>query len=69
MTVEEHNIRSGLGSAVAKVLADNRLATKFKRHGVPNEYVPVGPPLALYAHYQLDAPGITEVADAFMNSA
>jgi transketolase len=29
--------------------------------------VPVGPPAALYAHYQLDAPGITEVAEAFVN--
>lgn len=69
MTVEEHNVRGGLGSAVAEVLADHRLAVKFKRHGVPNEYVPVGPPLALYAHYQLDAPGITEVAEAFVNGA
>ena len=69
MTVEEHNVRGGLGSAVAEVLADNRLAVKFKRHGVPNEYVPVGPPTSLYAHYQLDAPGITEVAEAFVNGA
>ena len=69
MTVEEHNIRGGLGSAVAEVLADHRLAVKFKRHGVPNEYVPVGPPTALYAHYKLDAPGITEVAEAFVNGA
>jgi transketolase len=67
MTVEEHNIRGGLGSAVSEVLADHRLAVKFKRHGVPNEYVPVGPPLALYGHYKLDADGIVEVAEEFVN--
>jgi transketolase len=61
LTVEEHNVTGGLGGAVAEVLADAGLGVRFKRHGVPNEYVPVGPPLALYAHYRLDAPGIAAV--------
>lgn len=68
MTVEEHNIRGGLGSAVAEVIADHGRAVKFKRHGVANEFVAVGPPLALYAYYKLDAPGIAEVAEAFMGA-
>jgi transketolase len=58
ITVEEHNIIGGLGSAVAEVLADHRSGAAFLRHGISDEYVLIGPPAALYAHYQLDAPGI-----------
>jgi len=61
LTVEEHNVTGGLGSAVADVLVDcDRVP--FRKHGVPDEFVPVGPPAALYAHYRLDAPGIAAVA-------
>ena len=62
LTVEEHNITGGLGSAVAEVLADAGVATRFRRHGVPDEHVLLGPPAALYAHYRLDAAGIEAVA-------
>jgi transketolase len=61
LTVEEHNITGGLGSAVAEVLVDLP-RVPFRRHGVPDEFAPVGPPAALYAHYRLDAPGIAAVA-------
>ncbi len=61
VTVEEANRTGGLGSAVAEVLADNRLAINFTRHGVPDEHVLIGPPAALYAHYRLDAAGIESV--------
>lgn len=61
LTVEEHNITGGLGSAVAECLLDlPRIA--FRKHGVPDKYVEVGPPASLYAHYRLDAPGVREVA-------
>src|SRR5262249_29858188 len=66
LTVEEHNVTGGLGGAVAEVLADAGLGCRFKRHGVPDEYVPVGPPLALYAHYRLDGPGIAAVAKSHL---
>ena len=48
------------------VLADAGIGCRFKRHGVSDEYVPIGPPLALYAHCQLDGSGITAVAKAFL---
>jgi transketolase len=66
LTVEEHNVTGGLGGAVAEVLADAGIGCHFRRHGVPDEYVPVGPPLALYAHYRLDGPGIAAVAKSFL---
>ena len=62
LTVEEHNITGGLGSAVAETLADAGVAAKLYRHGVPDEHVLLGPPAALYAHYRLDAAGIEERA-------
>ncbi|MGH6927139.1 MAG: transketolase family protein, partial [Dongiaceae bacterium] len=61
LTVEEHNVTGGLGSAVADVLVDCE-RVPFRKHGVPDEFVPVGPPAALYAHYRLDAAGISDVA-------
>ena len=68
MTVEEHNITGGLGSAVAEVLvAEERVP--FLRHGIPDEFVPVGPPAALYAHYKLDAAGIAKKAKSFLATA
>ena len=62
LTVEEHNITGGLGSAVAETLADAGLAVRLLRHGVPDQHVLLGPPAALYAHYRLDAPGIEATA-------
>lgn len=62
LTVEEANVTGGLGSAVAECLLDAGLAPRFRRHGVPDEHVPVGPPAALYAHYRLDGAGIVAVA-------
>ncbi len=38
ITLEEHNIIGGLGSAVAEVIAESGKAVKFKRVGVPDEY-------------------------------
>jgi transketolase len=61
LTVEEHNVTGGLGSAVAEVLADAGAHCRFRRHGLPDEYALIGPPLALYAHYGLDAVGIARI--------
>jgi transketolase len=62
ITVEEHNITGGVGSAVAETLADAGAGVPFRRHGVPDEHVVIGPPAALYNRYRLDAAGVVEVA-------
>jgi transketolase len=66
LTVEEHNRRGGLGSAVAETLAEAGHHVRFARHGVPDEHVVLGPPAALYARYRLDADGIESVAREFI---
>lgn len=66
VTVEEHSILGGLGGAVAEALADLRIPVAFKRHGIQDEYVEIGPPAGLYAHYRLDALGIAGVVSEFL---
>ncbi|MEZ5554237.1 transketolase family protein [Haliea sp.] len=53
LTVEEHLVTGGLGSAVGEVLARNGLAVAFAIHGLPDETLTVGMPEQLYAHYGL----------------
>ena len=51
------------GTFSAETLADAGVAAaRFRRLGVPDEHVLLGPPAALYAHYQLDAAGVESVA-------
>jgi transketolase len=66
LTVEEHNITGGMGSAVAEVLSEAGIAVPFRRHGIADLHVEIGPPKALYSHYLLDAAGIAETARAFL---
>ncbi len=61
LTVEEHNVIGGLGSAVAEILVDCA-RVPFARHGLHDEFALIGPPAALYAHYRLDGPGIAGIA-------
>jgi transketolase len=68
LTVEEHNITGGLGSAVAETLADAGAGITFRRHGVPDEHVVIGPPAALYSRYQLDAVGVEAIARELIGS-
>jgi transketolase len=58
ITAEEHNISSGFGSAVAEVIAEEGLAAKLVRIGMPDEYSLLGPPTHLYRHYGLDGEGV-----------
>jgi transketolase len=61
MTVEEHNVMGGLGSAVAEVLADEGIGRRLVRHGIADRFAPVGAPAQLYAHCRLDEAGIMAV--------
>ena len=61
LTIEEHNILGGLGSAVAEVLAENPNSARLIRHGINDEYSLIGAPTHLYRHYKLDDAGIEGV--------
>ena len=57
VTVEEHSIIGGLGSAVCEALAET-VPTPVLRIGVNDEYGVSGPAKALIAKYGLDSEGI-----------
>lgn len=61
LTIEEHNIYGGLGSAVAEVLAEEGSPCRLRRHGIKDEFALIAPPLQLYSHYKLDEIGIENV--------
>ena len=58
ITVEDHGIIGGLGTAVAEVIADNELNCRFKRLGVPDEFSTLGYPEEIYRHYGYNYTGI-----------
>jgi transketolase len=59
LTLEEHCVTGGLGSAVAEVLADAGLAVRFRRLGLPQAFVErVGSHDDLRRHYGLTADGV-----------
>ncbi|MGG5314648.1 transketolase family protein [Enterococcus sp. AZ072] len=53
ITIENHSITGGLGSAVAEVIADNGLAVPLKRIGVDNRFGQVGTPEFLQEEFGL----------------
>lgn len=57
VSVEDHQVDGGLGSAVAEVVSEKYPCT-LKRHGIRNEFCQSGEPLELMAHYGLDSEGI-----------
>ncbi|MCR5354475.1 MAG: transketolase family protein [Lachnospiraceae bacterium] len=65
VTVEEHSIIGGLGSAVAEVLAEKQPA-KLLRIGVEDRFGESGPAVKLLEKYELDAAGIYKKVKAFL---
>jgi transketolase len=67
VTVEDHSIHGGLGSAVAELLGE-LLPTALKRIGVTT-FGESGDLKGLYAKHGLDAPGITRTVLKFLAGA
>ena len=62
ITVEEHSIYGGLGSACAEVLAQNGVWVPFKIVGIPDEYTVTGSQAEIFAHYGLTPEGLAATA-------
>ncbi len=65
VTVEEHSVIGGLGSAVCDVLSEN-YPTLVKKIGVYDKYGESGPAVELVHKYGLDADGIYEKVTKFI---
>lgn len=65
VTVEEHSVIGGLGSAVCDVLSE-KCPTPVLKVGVNDVFGHSGPALDLIAEFGLDAKGIAEKVEAFV---
>jgi len=61
ITVEEHSIFGGLGSAVAEVVSQ-AFPVPLRILGIPDENAIHGTPLQIFKHYGIDQDGIFETA-------
>lgn len=67
LTVEDHNVIGGLGTAVGEVLLDNTISCVFQKHGLQDLFGESGAPDALYEKYRLDTPGIEKTIVDFLH--
>ncbi|MBQ6093077.1 MAG: transketolase family protein, partial [Clostridia bacterium] len=58
ITVEDHSIIGGLGSAVAEVVVDSGKACAFKMLGHPDKFAPIGLQEDIMSEVGIDANGI-----------
>ncbi len=69
VTVEEHQVSGGLGSAIAELVLESDIRpTKFYRIGVNDRFGQSGTVTNLWRHYQLDAGGIAEQILALLDN-
>lgn len=66
ITLENHNIYNGLGSAVAEVIAEERISIPFKRLGAPDTVGEVGTADYLLNKFGMDAEAVVKTALALL---
>jgi transketolase len=62
ITVEEHSIHGGLGSAAASVLLQAGLHNPFKIIGIPDEYTVTGSQVEIMDYYGISPQGLAQSA-------
>ena len=60
MTVEDHQVKGGLGSAVCETLADN-YPVRVRRHGMEMKFGESGTGSEVMKKYGLDRDGIAKI--------
>jgi transketolase len=66
VTAEEHMVNGGLGEAVAGVIAQAGIGTRFKIVGIPDEYTVTGSQADIFRHYGLTMEGLAATAQALL---
>ena len=67
ITVDEHSIYGGLGSACAEVLMQSGIRVPFQIVGIPDEYTITGSQLEIFSHYGITAQGLAQRAGDLLN--
>ncbi|GKX29344.1 transketolase [Vallitalea longa] len=60
ITVEDHNVIGGLGSAVGEVIVESGKGCAFRKLGIPDTFSIIGLHEDLMAYYEIDTNGIVE---------
>jgi transketolase len=67
VTVEEHSVHGGLGSAVAEIVVGAH-PVPVKIIGFPDEFVPAGSSAELFDYYRLSASGLVDTITEFLSA-
>lgn len=67
VTVEDHLITGGLGSAVAEVVAESGAPCRLVRLGIPDLFSVIGQPADLYREHGYDETGIERAARSLVS--
>jgi transketolase len=68
ITAEEHSIIGGLGAAVAEIIAEKNLSTKFLRMGIKDTFCESGNPSDLLEKYKLNEKHMVKNAKNLLKS-
>ena len=68
LSVEEHSIIGGLGSAIAEILAEEQLAVPFRRIGLPDIFSGIGIQEQLWEQYGMGMAQIVKAAEGLCSS-
>ncbi len=68
ITVEDHNVLGGLGSAVAEVVVESGKGCAFRKLGVPDKFAPIGLHEDIMSELGIDANGIIEAVREVMHA-
>jgi transketolase len=66
VTAEEHLVAGGFGEAVAGIIAQAGLGTRFRIAGIPDEYTVTGSQADIFRHYGLTMEGLAATASALL---
>ena len=68
IAAQDHFITGGLGYAVASILAENGVPTRFRILGIPDSFVPIAHAPYLYHQFGYDADGLEQAMTALLES-
>ena len=62
ITVEEHSVYGGLGSAIAALLMEEGICVPFKSVAIPDDYTVTGSQSDIFRHYGISPQGLSQAA-------
>ncbi len=67
--MEEHSVFGGLGATCAALLMQEGVSVPFRIVGFPDEDMPTGSQVELFAHYGITPEGLAQTARGLLEKA